>query len=181
MHDPVVCLDADGILCDFVSAANRAINIPAETIPECWDWWTAHGFTDDQFWGAVNRRGLSFYTHDVKPFPWAQDVIRLAKQFGHVVIATATSPRHETGDYGKRLWCREHCAGIEVISIKSKFMLAGSDRFLIDDCDENVRKFCEKKGWGHVFAHPFNSNRSRCGDRIESMVEDLEIWRHNIG
>lgn len=180
MYDPVVCLDADGVLCDFVDAANRAINIPAHTIPESWDWWQRHGFTDDQFWASVNRRGLRFYTDDVQPFPWTQDILRIAAQFGKVVIATATSTSHATGVLGKLLWCQEYCPGIEVISIKSKFLLAGPDRFLIDDSDDNVKKFTDRGGFGHVFSHPFNSNKAHCDNRLEAMVEDLEIWRHYV-
>lgn len=172
----LILLDLDGVLADFNGGACEVHNKPLY-VPEKWDYFTDWGMTSDEFWKPIEDAGHCFYTNKVRPYPWAADLLRLVRQYGDFVIATA-NPLHPGLAASKTEWIRRYVGdNAQVMMGNRKDLLAAPGRVLIDDNDENVRKFVAGGGHGIRFPQLWNEARDLVDYRILSVKECLSHWK----
>lgn len=156
-----VFLDADGVLLDFVSAACRLHGRdPADVA--CWDFYKKWGMTDKEFWDPIKDRGETFYCVDVDPYPWAEDLIEAVRSVDkNFCVVTATGGGHAEDYSGKvkALQARFGEMPMMLVPPGTKHLLSGPDRFLIDDCDQNIDDFRKLGGLAVTFPQPWNRLR----------------------
>ncbi len=159
--DKLVILDMDGVLADFGRQAfwafDREYNVD---VLEAGNWYCLEkelcGGNTDDFWGKVNLFGENFWK-SMKETGEAGLLVSEIKSRGYglmVCTAAADSPASWSG---KRIWMRDHFPDIPVCIMKDKFLLAGRDRVLVDDNDENCRKFQLAGGGAVVVPRRWNS------------------------
>lgn len=147
---PIIYLDLDGVLCDFVggvlTAAGRPYLKTANSI---------HGgiiedtIGEERMWELL--QDIEFWAN-LKPYPWAKEIFdmcfRLSK--GRVKILSKGGKRAPNAYTGKILWVKKHLGDIALEKINlcsgSKADLAGPNRFLIDDFDVNIKEWEAEKG-----------------------------------
>lgn len=177
----MILLDLDGVLADFTGGANDVHGRPLYVVAK-WDWYSDWGMSDDEFWEPIKQLGHCFYARHVPQYPWAADLLRLVKDY---IIVTA-NPLHSGLASGKTDWIRKHigydapvittCSGGNFHAADLKAMLAGPDRILIDDSDENVAAFRAAGGKAITFPQPWNKAHAFTKHRIE-FVKDCLLRR----
>lgn len=173
-----IFVDLDGVLADFVSGALKLHE--REDHLEAWppgefDMARALGITSGQFWGGIDRAGACFWG-ELKPFPWAFELIRELRTIAPVTIAT--SPSQDPNCLaGKVQWLQRHFGRSfrDYLIGPPKYLLAAPGRVLIDDSDRNIHSFRDYGGKGILFPQPWNSNHRRTGERIEHVRAELGL------
>jgi len=165
--DPVILLDMDGVLADFVGAALRVHGIGRETFdavherqPGNYDLAAPLGMTENEFWEPINQSGYRFW-QDMEPTPWFDRVITLAEETVGQNWFIVTSPCRDRAAccLGKHLWVENHLGRTfdRLIPTGYKHLLARKDAILIDDREETVEKF-RKAGGGRGIVFPTQHN-----------------------
>lgn len=161
--EPIVLVDMDGVLCDFVGQAYRACGVPEFAIAalesQITEWGDVHeplGLTRDEMWGHIDTMGEDFWGY----MPWretGQDVIRRAEQMGTVYLASSPSRLPESRS-GKYRWVQRELPDYahRLILIKDKHLLAGANRVLIDDNPHNCQAFIDAGGQALLVPHHYN-------------------------
>lgn len=147
-----ILLDCDGVIADFVSAANRAHG--RECVPQKYDWWAEWGISEQEFWRPLY--GRKFWM-GIEPFPYARKLILRLQEFGRVTIVTAPSDDPECAG-AKADWLRFHFSIPQksVIFGHRKYLLARPGSVLIDDSVRNVTEFAEHGGEAVLFPQSYN-------------------------
>lgn len=164
-----VILDKDEVLCDFVGAALHVWGLCIEQVLPHWqpgEWSCVpplgkalgRGLTDAEFWEPITALGAEFW-RGLEPHPWMDELLALAHgttDDWHVVTAPSRCP---TSYMGKAQWAQLHLrdAWDRLCPYRHKEVFAGPNVVLIDDRDENVRKFRAAGGRAVVFPRHWNS------------------------
>ena len=152
----MILLDMDGVLVDFVGAANALHDRP-DYIPDRYDYWTEWGITEDDFWRPINELGEAFWAN-LPLYDWAEDLIHYCLSLDNIFVATKASTRVPSSTAGKiKSIKRIFGASFDdfaVISDKSR--LAARGRILIDDHPTNCFHFQFAGGQAIVFPRPWN-------------------------
>lgn len=160
--DRRIYLDMDGVLVDFIGGAlkihgwTRESYLRAMTLGE-WDLVKPMGMTEDEFWGPIHNAGERFWV-DLRPLPWINEIIDLAKSLGDLWIMTSPTG-HPTSYSGKIQWL-QNWFGREfnrIILTSEKHFLAQENTLLIDDREETVQNFAKAGGDAVVFPTLHNS------------------------
>lgn len=141
---PVLFLDLDGVITDFVAGAYAAHG--RERPPALdWNFYHAWPMTDSDFWAPL---GYDFWVG----LPWTpegKEFLRGAEDLiAYDRIALLTSPCDTPGGVeGKVEWVRRHMPDYRrrLFVGPPKHLVAGPGKVLVDDHDPNVTKFRE---WG---------------------------------
>jgi 5'(3')-deoxyribonucleotidase len=158
----MICLlDMDGVVADFVGGVCAAHNRPSP-----YDDPSSYGVFDmDKLWGMTSREfwkpcdGESFWD-DLQKTPDADDIVSsVVNNFGLENIAILTAP--SMSPYcvpGKRRWMKRHYPFLakNMIFTSAKKFLAGPDRVLIDDRNENIESFRAAGGHGILLPRLWN-------------------------
>lgn len=176
-----ILLDMDGVLCDFVSAAMR---VHGATFDESvWpkgidDLASLLGVSISEFWREIDsfEEEHGFWSR-LKAYHWLSDLVAMAEPYGFTI---ATSPsRDPSCAAGKIEWMQRHLDerfnGYMIGSQKE--LLAAPGRVLIDDRDEQCKRFEEAGGYSIVFPQPWNAKHNQCERRLDSVWEELQ--RHH--
>lgn len=155
----MICfLDIDGVLANFVEGVNRAFGIKYDyaTLPRPmeWDWFKNLGLTIQEvdsictidFWAGLR------WMHD------GREILEMVEnKFQDIYLLTTCMSNPQSGT-GKMLWIERHLKKYSkrVIITAAKSLLAGPDRVLIDDKNENVDTFEETGGRAILVARPWN-------------------------
>ena len=171
----MIVLDMDGVLVDFVGAAN-ALHGRADYVPSAYDYWTDWGLTDDQFWAPINAQGVDFWAN-IPVYPWAHELIEYAATFDDIAVATATTTNHGEATAGKIAAIRSifghRFTGFVVTP--QKHLLAQKGRLLIDDHEPNCMRFIGYGGASTLFPRPWNSNRAIAHDPLPATKAAIDI------
>lgn len=154
-----ILLDMDGVLCNFFDAAltlHRAADRQHHWPPGQRDIAPVLGMSPGVFWTAIDTTPGFWAT--LKPYPWKDRLLRVAREHGRVTIATAPSMGENCASE-KVQWMREHVApGFTDYMIgRSKWLMAGPQTVLIDDSDRNIDEFRAHGGHGILFPQIWNS------------------------
>jgi len=129
-----IFLDMDGVVADFVSGAIEATGLPLTH-----DQVDRRNFFEpymsaEEFWKRIHDT-YEFWA-GLDPYPWAQELVELCKQYGEVIFLSDSS-HDDDAPSGKIKWLRRHGFLNEDSSNymlgRQKHLLGHNDDLLIDD------------------------------------------------
>lgn len=177
---PVLFLDLDGVLCDFLGGICQAHG-RAGYLPTTWD------FYRDE-WGMAAR---DFWMPADDPDFWAsldwtpegQAILAACEAaVGAEQVYILTSGRAAPAAAGKTVWVKRELGRDyldRLIIAHHKQLCAGPGRVLVDDADHNVDAF-EGAG-GCAVLVPRAWNRLGAGDAVEAVRAGLDAARLLVG
>ena len=160
-----IFLDMDGVITDFTTAVLR---LHGKTkLMSTWprgerDIPKVLGISRTKYWEMIDSQGAAFW-HSLQPLPWFADLLALIREFGPMTILSAPSLSPASLE-GKAHWLYEHFPKVkgkrftDFLFGTQKHLLAGKDRVLIDDSDENVERFRNAGGHAILFPQVWNAN-----------------------
>lgn len=181
-----ILLDMDGVLANFVGGAIKMMNkksAPGHAIKMTIEDWPHHeynvakifGLSQQEFWGYLEKHdhGFSFWA-SLEPYPWFEELLAIVSEVDpeyHI----ATSPANPNSASGKIFWLREHIENDfrRFMIGPDKYLMAKKSSILIDDHDDNIKKFVENGGNAILFPQPWNSN-SQIKDKISYVKQELD-------
>lgn len=163
MARKTVFLDMDGVIADFAGGAFKAHGRPnpyeeAENRGE-FHFDKIWRVSDEEFWAPINARGAGFWANLEKTKEADQIVAALTEWVGidNICILSAPSadPRCIPGKL--EFLAREFPQIKHTMFGSAKHLLAGPDKWLVDDKDLNVNGFRNNGGSAILVPRPWNS------------------------
>lgn len=180
-HERIIFLDIHGVLLDFVNPAGRLLGAPLPAIDDEVAQAELGKMLDTEKWWANLPR-----------LPWGFTLLRCLREAflprGLQIIAL-THPMHNAPRSLSGTRAALHDAGFhhnDVVFAVHKSLLAGPRRFLIDDRQDHVDRFCDAGGNGFVWPAETN-NWLECGRcpatttwirYMEQIMQRLEHWSY---
>lgn len=148
----LILLDMDGVLCDF---AGGVCALFGKAGPQAGD--VAQplheflGIPKGHMWHRVGEAGPRLW-ENLEPLPWADELVRLARSAGELLIATSPS-LNPASTAGKLVWLQRRFGRQfrDFAITPQKHLLAASDRLLIDDTAKHVDAFIAGGGQALLF------------------------------
>lgn len=167
-------VDMDEVLVDFVSGAIRVHRLPVDPTKVTWDFWTAAGMTDRDFWAPL---GFTFWK-ELKPTLECKELMATVLKFYRPQdVFVCSSPCRTLGCVsGKAAWVEEHFPEFvtRLLLTGRKEILAGPGRVLIDDSPENCRKWVYVGGDACMVPRHWNDLGSQGLPVVETVLRRLE-------
>lgn len=193
---PVVYLDMDGVLVNFVRGALDHLGSGAEMNDITWD------FPKDVF-GYSDAYDPTFWAHFATEEFWAnldwtpegQSLLKgVEEMVGQENIGLLTTPMDIAGCIeGKKQWVKKHLPKYQkqLIVTPAKYLLSGLGKLLVDDHDPNLHKFT-RTPQGHpsggravLVPRPWNSGKhltdGKGGCDVNVIQSDLRSLIREIG
>jgi len=173
MNHKTILLDIDGVLADFVGAT-LALFGRQEVSVDRWNFHTQLGMTSNEMWNRIDGAGHDFWA-DMPKLPWADELVEMLIRSGLTTIL-CTSPSLSDGcNSGKVAWIRKNFPQFhrQFMITPCKHLLRG-DFVLIDDSDDNVKKFRQNSQPAILFPQPWNLNMDLIANRIGYIKFSLE-------
>ncbi len=187
--DPVIYLDMDGVIVDFVGGALRAFGVNDNRHDEVKTWdgipgvingsgvmLPGHTLTDKMFWDGITACGSDFWAK-LKRYDLAGQIVDACEQTGVRVVLMSTPTRDPMSAAGKVEWINRvlprYARHFSLTACKSDH--ARSNAILIDDSDKNVREFRANGGRAFLWPQPWNDARDD-GDPIDTLKAALSAW-----
>lgn len=173
-----VFLDMDGVLVDFIG---KALSVYSEYEQEQygfqepppnpfkadvflhnwpsseWDICKVLDMEQNEFWAMIHRWNNGTFWESLEPYHWALQLIVAANRIGEVRLLTSPS-NHPTCYSGKKITRDTYFSSTPIFLCEEKYLLAGSNRLLIDDNDQNIELFREAGGDAILFPRVWNAN-----------------------
>lgn len=163
MMKPVVFMDLDGVLADFVGGVldqHGRTDIPISSVR--WNLEDQLGITAEQLWAD---KGFDFWYY-LDPLPDGMELLRRVEALvGLDKVGILSSPCDTEGCRdGKQQWVNKHLPQYRkrLFLGSAKELFAGPTKILVDDYDGNAQKFYQAGGWSVLPARPWNAARDRC-------------------
>jgi len=193
-----VFLDMDGVLVDFIGKTlvayrdhrsglvpDGASEDPFDSIEFInswpageWDVAKILGMDDNDFWEMIHTWNDGNFWRGLNTYTWSRELVDAATKIGTVRLLTSPS-NHPTSYSGKKITRDTYFPEVPMFLCKEKYLLAASDRLLIDDNDRNVEKFREAGGKAILFPQIWNANYEwkdspmvYVGMQLEKLLED---------
>lgn len=175
MTRPVVLLDVDGVLADFLGASLAFLRtVGVDFIPE--DIWTfdiAHALNLDDAERAKLDREWSRpgFCAALAPCPGAREGVELLRSVGEVYAVTAPMWSCPTWEHERRAWLIEQMGfpAKHVVSAHAKHLIAGA--VLVDDRPSHLESW--KHGTPVCWAQPYNENYAGIRTNDWRVVADI--------
>jgi len=164
-------LDMDGVICDFVSGALKALNEAfdkyyttewyADTFGK-WETNELYKISERTFWNTIHK--VPDFWINLKPLPWAQLLYNKLSALGEVTIIT--TPSDDPNCAAQKIqWLRKHfnIKAPDAFIGGKKYFMAGNG-ILIDDNQNNIKRFIE--AGGEAILIPSSWNDSACDFEI---------------
>lgn len=152
-----ILLDIDGVLADFVTGALEIHGRPYHKVTH-WNFFESMGISADEFWRKIDEKGIDFWA-SLKAYPWLMYLVNTVEHFcPDWTLATSPSIHHSCYA-GKRLWVQRQFGKYFTRCMigSQKHLMSREGVVLIDDSDDNCRKFMEKgEGISILFPQPWN-------------------------
>jgi len=132
------------------------------------------GCTEQELWDKIDGVGPSFW-EKIQPYPWVQSLLdSIHKRFGLENTYLLSNPGRSTSSpSGKLAWVKRYMPEVlhdRLITTGHKYMLAGANRTLIDDDEENCETFKAAGGRAVLFPQPWNRMRNVA---VEAVILDI--------
>lgn len=178
---PIIFLDMDGVLADFVQAALRVhFGNEWRDVLRAWpkgayETYDHMGITVDQFWAKINKCGADFWA-GLPLFPWTDSLIKACQALGTICVLSSPS-RHPDCVQGKLRWIRrvfgEKFRNYIFAPKQHKYLLAAPGRYLVEDSEQNAAEFVEAGGGGAVIIpQPWNTRPPAKGLEVVTLVQN---------
>jgi hypothetical protein len=168
-------VDLDGVLVDF----NRgAIRRHGREHPDPWPAgvWAVRevlGLDSESFWAPMDEQ----FWVELDPLPDCYDLLRLLESiFGAENVCILSSPaRSASALAGKYRWILRHLPGYErrYLIGPPKHFCAAPGKVLVDDLEENVKRFSEAGGQGVLIPRPWNGGHAVLPERVLGQMEEI--------
>lgn len=175
-----ICLDLDGVLCDFIGPTLRLFGHDPEVVFANWpagtyDVAAVIGVSTNDLWRTIDKAGFHHWA-DLPKNPWADDLLTACREIAPTIILTSPS-RHISSLSGKLAWLQRHYGRKfrDYLIGPPKHFCANADTVLIDDCDKNCEEFRVQGGEAIVFPQHWNSmhiHRRDAMGYVEGMLMD---------
>lgn len=153
---PIIFLDIDGVLANFVEGACQLHGIDPN-FPNRKFW--KPDPSDKQFWSRINSRGYAFW-EDLPKYSWADQLLGICQEHAdRVSFCSSVDPRGSAAAQGKYEWLFKHFGykrAARAVITRKKFLLAGPNRILIDDSYDQLNRFYQWGGRSIMFPQPWN-------------------------
>jgi len=167
-------LDLDGVVVDFIGGALRQHgwnDLNSATVS--WTFWRDKGLSDTDFWESKNHE----FWANLEITEDGLEILNVVERIvGRNNIFICSSPCLTKGcTSGKATWVDRHLPvgyGQRLVLTGRKEVMAGKDRILIDDHDENLQQFASAGGRTCCVPRPWNKMREH--PPVESVVKQLE-------
>ena len=172
-------MDMDGVLADFVSGTLEACELPilAEDVTH-WGYYEPFMSTSE-FWRRIDEQ-MCFW-EDLPVYPWAHDLWEMVNSFGDVIIASSPS-MHPDCVGGKLRWLRRHGflkpSDQNYMFGPQRFRMAREGAVLIDDSDDQCRRFWDAGGKAIVFPQKWNSNASLASSDVGQVSRVAHVYNY---
>ena len=173
MNRPVILLDMDGVISNFVDQviATFGWDIKHDDYSS-WAYHQQMGLTDQQFWARID----SEFWDRIEPYPWASQLVSELRDEGEVIFATSPNLDSATPS-AKVRWLRKHGMMYtwlnEYMIGPHKHLMANKQTILIDDSDSNIEKFRAAGGNAILFPQPWNKRRTETSNRLGLVVHEV--------
>ncbi len=165
MSKPLVFLDLDGVVADFVGGACALAGVPNAADyrapkPGLVSYSMAEQTGCADIWARIQFRGEAFW-RGLDVLPWAVPLMEyLEARCSDLWILTSPAQFKiaPAAVHGKMEWVWKHLGYPQhrVIPLSEKSLLAGRGRVLIDDSDEQVDAWREMGGYAVHVPQPWN-------------------------
>jgi len=180
----MIILDLDGCCANFADAA-AAVHGKWGTKIDKWNFFTNWGLDEKKFWAKITEMGDDFYRDMVLPYPWTEELLNLVNEADDFIIMSSPACNTPVGYAAKKIWVDKYLQPLLVDPIKlivgsEKQLLAGVDRLLIDDSDDNIKKFREAKpicGYAVTFPQLWNRQAKAGSGSLTFLKGYLKHWK----
>ena len=174
MRPTFLYLDMDGVLVDFVRGSIDLHQLPVDPENCDWDYYTPR-IGHQEFWAPMGRE----FWANLEWTPDGREVFDLVRRYfpeNHIFLLTSPCTTPGCSD-GKRDWVYKHL-GKDFLKrtaiFSSKYGLAGPERALIDDYDENIDSFTAYAGHGILMPRSWNRHREHQHRAVEHVARHLD-------
>lgn len=170
---PTIYLDLDGVCCDFNKAALAIFGREDLILHKDYSISKLMGLTDKEFWEEITKKKENFW-RDLEEYPWFDEMYKELKKIGDVYFCSAPTLDPNCVK-GKLMWLQDRLGFNfkNYIFIGDKFLLARKDNFLIDDFEDQCKKFGDHGGKIVLFPQEWNKNRD-INNRLEFVLSSIQ-------
>lgn len=174
----------DGVLADTIGQIAKHTGIEPENFKQRWA--AQHPGTyhphlllntsHDELWASIARSGEDWWLN-IEPLPHLQDLIWAVRNAVGDRWDVLTSPQANLGCYvGKIKWLKREFGPLftRFHLHENKALLAGPGRVLIDDYDENCRRWMQAGGIAITFPQPWNRLHELAAEGPERAIQYVE-------
>lgn len=175
----VILLDMDGPVCSFVDHA-LATHGKQGTKITSWDIETHIGMSVEKFREPIIKAGASWW-RAIPELPWWRELFDLAKRESDEVFFATSPALFSAAPIGKAEWLRDRLGEEfdDFVFTKHKHLLAGPGKVLIDDSEDNVRKFNQHGGHGILFPAAWN-HLGEMNDPVSYIEEEIKKTKRKM-
>lgn len=183
-----ICLDLDGVLCDFILPAIRLFTDNLQDVMQRWPVGINHnekgsyiiydllGVKSHKFWEVIKEKGKGHqFWAELPRYMWCMDLMNACREIAPTIILTSPS-RAVSSVKGKVCWMQRQFGmkfdGYLIGSGKHHCARPGS--ILIDDQDKNCEAWREHGGTAIVFPQHWNSAHADAGRAFPVVIEQLQ-------
>lgn len=179
-----ICLDMDGVLCDFITPAAKLFGHELVDVLSRWqrgiyDICHALEISENELWSRIDRHGFRYWA-DLPPYPWHKELLKGCQQLAETIVLTSPSAK-PASSAGKIAWLQRHYGGQfrDYLIGPRKHFCARPGAVLIDDSDENCQRFIADKtgrptgGSAIVFPRHWNSQHEHQQDPLAYVARQL--------
>jgi len=192
MTNPVLYLDCDGVLADFIGGVAQLIGkdfteiVKTKKLPLGWTLKEIFDIPDEEIWERITEDTWA----NLAPYPWAEKLVHCCeKHFGdRILLCTsagyldANKPFFKHAVAGKERWICKYFSQFanRTIIAFNKTHLASQRHILLDDSESNCDKFIANGGNAIVFPQYWNKHFPLVGDlyylnkQLERVLATLE-------
>jgi len=186
-----ILLDLDGVMADLTGGLMRVHNKPwpfgpENRGPDAWYLTNTWEMSADEMWEPC---GFDFWAGLQKTLEADQLYQTLCRHFGQENICFLTSPVSTAGCVeGKREWCARHYPATPILFSASstarftpggpKEFLAGPERYLIDDNQDNCKRFEGAGGRAFLWPAWWNDRFEQTHFRMHLLEQEIRHMKH---
>lgn len=165
MNNTMIFCDMDGVLFDWDGSAERLLGKSVRDVSK------------NQVWKRIDQEGFKFWA-DLKPYPWAQDLVNLLKRLDNFCVLS--SPSHDPRSVSGKLRSLQKFFGSrnfrDFVFTPQKHLLSRPGNVLIDDREKHIDAFNNVRdpGIGILFPREWNRNRKYAADPMAYVIERLK-------
>jgi len=127
-------LDMDGVLTDFTKKLTELLG---HTVDK--------DFKDPKIWDAISKAGKEFWSK-MEWLTGAHQFFKDLKKFDPTILSSPSN--HPSSIEGKKEWLKEELPKVPYLIKKNKETYAAPDAILIDDREDNIKKWEDNGGIG---------------------------------
>lgn len=177
-----ICLDMDGVLCDFVTPVVKLFAPDSYDLViqgwerGCYSIEKVLGVSTRELWKRIDAEGFSLWAN-LEPYDWHRELLQLCQETAPTVICTSPSLKAASLK-GKICWLqrmygmkfRDYLIG------PPKHFCARPGAVLIDDFDNNCERFREAGGLSITFPRVWNSHHHVADDPLLRVRDLLQAY-----